>query len=217
MNIIEDDHQHDDVIQTLKGLKKVSAPVNFEADLMRRINSEKFGEKKSFWAKFLLPSRLIPSAALVLSAVAVLFVVNTNSGGAEENPLLIPPKVREDVVASSNVGKDLEMNMRPKVKKEEAVKPRTEKKITPKINNEVPALANNDVMPEDTGISNLGITITGNNPGTNYGNPSIVSFGNRPINKRGLNYMQRNLTPQEKAQLKLLKKRWLEMIKELNK
>jgi hypothetical protein len=100
MNIIEDDHQHDDVIQTLKGLKKVSAPANFEADLMRRINTEKYDEKKSFWWKFLLPSRLIPSAALVLSAIVVLFVINTNSG-AEENPLLIPPKIREDVVASS--------------------------------------------------------------------------------------------------------------------
>jgi hypothetical protein len=216
MNIIEDDHQHDDVIQTLKGLKKVSAPANFEADLMRRINTEKYDEKKSFWWKFLLPSRLIPSAALVLSAIVVLFVINTNSG-AEENPLLIPPKIREDVVASSNVQKDLEKSIQPKVKKEEVAKPRTEKKVTPQINNDVPALANNDITPQDSGISNLGITITGNNPGTNYGNPSIVSFGNRPINKRGLNYMQRNLTPQEKAQLQLLKKRWLEMMKELNK
>lgn len=217
MNIIDDDHEHSDVIKTLKGLQKVSAPANFEADLMRRINSGKYAEKKPFWWSLLLPSRLIPTAALVLSAVAVFFVININSGGTEENPLLIPPKVREDVVASTNVQNDLKMNTGPEVKKEESVKPRVGKKAAPKINNDIPAMANNDVIPDDSGISNLGITITGNNPGTNYGNPSIVSFGNRPINKRGLNYMQRNLTPQEKAQLELLKKKWLEMMKELNK
>ena len=217
MNIIDDDHEHNDVIKTLKVLQKVSAPANFEADLMRRINTEKYAEKKSFWWSFLLPSRLIPTAALVLSAVVVFFVINTNTNGSDENPLLIPPKVREDVVASTNVQNDLQMSKVPEVKKEEKAKPRTGKNLTPKINNDVPAMANNDVMPEDSGISNLGITITGNNPGTTYGNPSIVSFGNRPINKRGLNYMQRNLTPEEKAQLEILKKKWLEMMKELNK
>lgn len=217
MNIFDDDHEHSDVIKTLKGLQKVSAPAGFEADLMRRINLEKYGEKKSFWSKFLLPSRLIPSAALVLSAVVVLFVVNLNSGSTDENPLLMPPKVREDVIASSNLQSDLKMDMHPEARKEEAAKPRAEKKVTPKIENDVPALANADVAPDDSGISNLGITITGTNPGTFYGNPSIVSFGSRPINKRGLNYMQRNLTPQEKAQLELLKKKWLEMMKELNK
>lgn len=217
MNNFDDDQIQSDVIKTLKGLRKISAPENFEADLMRRINTEKFGKERSSWWKFLLPSRLIPSAALALSAVAVLFIINTNSGGTDENPLLMPPKVREDVVASSNLEKDLNLNSAPEVKKEVKTKPLAEKKSVPDTRNDIPALAGNDASREDTGVSNLGITITGDTPATSYGNPSIVSFGNPPINKRGLNYMQRNLTREEKAQLELLKKKWLQMMKELNK
>ena len=42
---INDEEQYKDVINTLKGLQKVNAPANFETDLLRRINSEKFSSK----------------------------------------------------------------------------------------------------------------------------------------------------------------------------
>jgi hypothetical protein len=93
-----DEKKYEDVVKALKGLQKVKAPANFEADLQRRINSEKFSkeEKKSFWENIFAPSRLIPSLGLVTVAVVIFFVVDTNSEEMD-NPFLIEPRIREDV------------------------------------------------------------------------------------------------------------------------
>jgi hypothetical protein len=76
-----DEKKYEDVINALKGLQEVKAPANFEADLLRRINSEKFSkeEKKSFWQNIFVPAKLIPSLGLVAAAVVIFFVVDTNS------------------------------------------------------------------------------------------------------------------------------------------
>jgi hypothetical protein len=93
-----DDKKYEDVIKALKGLQEVKAPANFETDLQRRINSEKFSkeEKKSFWDNIFVPSRLIPSLGLVAVSVVIFFVIDTNSEEVD-NPFLIEPRVREDV------------------------------------------------------------------------------------------------------------------------
>ena len=95
-----DDKKYEDVIKALKGLQEVKAPANFEADLQRRINSEKFSkeEKKSFWENIFVPSRLIPSLGLVAVSVVIFFAIDTNPEEVD-NPFLIEPKVREDVFA----------------------------------------------------------------------------------------------------------------------
>ncbi len=95
-----DEKKYEDVIKALKGLQEVKAPANFEADLQRRINSEKFSkeEKKSFWQNIFVPAKLIPSLGLVAAAVVIFFVVDTNSEEMD-NPFLIEPRVREDVFA----------------------------------------------------------------------------------------------------------------------
>ena len=95
-----DEKKYEDVIKALKGLKEVQAPANFEADLQRRINSEKFSskEKKGFWENIFAPSKLIPSLGLVAVSVVIFFVVDTNSEEVD-NPFLIEPRVREDVFA----------------------------------------------------------------------------------------------------------------------
>ena len=93
-----DEKKYEDVIKALKGLQEVKAPANFEADLQRRINSEKFlkEEKKGFWENIFLPSKLIPSLGLVAAAVVIFFIVDTNPEEMD-NPFLIEPRVREDV------------------------------------------------------------------------------------------------------------------------
>ncbi len=93
-----DEKRYEDVIKALKGLQEVKAPSNFEADLQRRINHEKFSkkEKKSFWQNIFVPARLIPSLGLIAVAVVTFFVVDTNSEEMD-NPFLIEPRVREDV------------------------------------------------------------------------------------------------------------------------
>ena len=93
-----DEKKYEDVIKALNGMQKVNAPENFEADLQRKINTEKFSkeEKKSFWQNIFLPTRLIPSLGLVAAAVVIFFIVDTNPEEMD-NPFLIEPRVREDV------------------------------------------------------------------------------------------------------------------------
>jgi hypothetical protein len=98
-----DEKKYEDVIKALKGLHEVKAPENFEADLQRKINSEKFSkeEKKSFWQNIFLPSRLIPFLGVIATAIVIFFVVDSNSEQMD-NPFLIEPKIREDVFKVSD-------------------------------------------------------------------------------------------------------------------
>ncbi len=58
-------------------------------------------EKKSFWENIFIPSRLIPSLGLLAMAIVIFFVVETNSEEMDD-PFLIEPRVREDVVGVMN-------------------------------------------------------------------------------------------------------------------
>jgi len=121
-----DEKKYQDVIKALKGLKEVKAPANFEADLQRRINSEKYSkeEKKSFWENIFVPSRLIPSLGLVAVAVVMFFVVDTNSEEMD-NPFLIEPRVREDIIGVTDYdglkSRQEELSKQKSVKKDEPV------------------------------------------------------------------------------------------------
>ena len=99
MPVKDDDKKYSDLIKNLNQLQEVKAPANFEADLMRKINSEKYIEKKeqSIWSKFFMPSRLIPSAGLAAAAIIVFFVVTLNPEEMED-PLMMEPRVREDIM-----------------------------------------------------------------------------------------------------------------------
>ena len=91
--------KYEKLIKDLNNLQRVKAPVNFEADLKRKLNTGKYQkEEKSFWGRIFLPSRLIPSLGLATAAVVVLLVVNINSEEMD-NPFLIEPRLREDIIA----------------------------------------------------------------------------------------------------------------------
>ena len=120
-----DEKKYEDVIKALKGLQEVKAPANFEADLQRKINQEKFSkkEKKSFWKNIFVPARLIPSLGLIAVAVVTFFVVDTNSEEMD-NPFLIEPRVREDIFAVTDYEelekKQDELSKQKSLKKEES-------------------------------------------------------------------------------------------------
>jgi hypothetical protein len=179
---------------------------------MRKINSGKYEKERSFWEKLLLPSRLIPSAALGIAVVIVFFVLNMNSAPVE-NPLLMAPRVRDDVIATNNstvTPKEAQVNPQ----KEKA---RNEIKQEPFFKEGTKSYAEIHSESTDSGVSNLGITFTGeDSESTMPANPSIVSFGN-PITKSGLDFQRRMLTPQERAQLEIMKKRLMDMMKQFNK
>lgn len=126
-----DEKKYEDVIKALKSLQEVKAPANFEADLQRKINSEKPSkeEKKSFWQNIFLPTRLIPSLGLVAAAVVIFFVVDTNSEEMD-NPFLIEPRVREDVFVI-NEYEELEQKQENRSKQKSVKESEPEKKNEP--------------------------------------------------------------------------------------
>jgi hypothetical protein len=101
----DDEVRYINIIRLLKQLPKVTAPPNFESDLMRRINSGNFQEnyRSRWWDKLFLPSRFIPAAAFALSILAVFYFLNFNSV-ERENPFLAKPKIRETVSEASIAG-----------------------------------------------------------------------------------------------------------------
>jgi len=113
--------KYEKMINDLKNLQKVKAPANFEADLRRRINAEKFKVEKTFWGKALLPSRLIPSLGLAAAAVVVFLVVNINSEEMD-NPFLIEPRLREDIIEVTDL--DSYEGKKEELKKEQPVEKR---------------------------------------------------------------------------------------------
>jgi len=97
----DDEKKYEDVIGALKGLQQVKAHPNFEADLKRRLNEEKYAsKKKKDFRSFFVPSRLVPSLGLAVAAVIVFMIINVKSEEAD-NPFLMEPKIREDVFAYS--------------------------------------------------------------------------------------------------------------------
>lgn len=122
-----DEKKYEDVIKALKGLQEVKAPANFEADLQRRINQGKFPkeEKKNFWQNIFVPARLIPSLGLVSASILIFFVIETRTEEMD-NPFLIEPRVREDVIAVTEI-KEVEE------KQEDLSKQKSLKKDSPVI------------------------------------------------------------------------------------
>jgi hypothetical protein len=117
-----DEKKYEKVINTLKNLKEVKAPENFEADLRRRINSEKFSkkERKGFWQNIFVPARLIPSLGLIAAAAVIFFVMDANSEKMD-NPFLIEPRVREDLIAVTDY-EQLKEEHQKALKKSESLK-----------------------------------------------------------------------------------------------
>ncbi len=106
MEINDEEPRYKEIITLLNKLQQVNAPANFEADLMRRINSEYLQKQPLFWEKFFVPSRLIPAMALGIAVLIVVFSINLNNTDAG-NPLLSDPRVREDVISSNDLTKSL--------------------------------------------------------------------------------------------------------------
>ena len=96
-----DENKYKKISKTLGELQKVSAPSNFEANLMRKIKSGEIEKRERGIHKLFLPNRLIPSLGLITIAVILFFVIDVNSEKME-NPLLMDPRVREDIVAVSD-------------------------------------------------------------------------------------------------------------------
>lgn len=75
-----------DVIQLLKKLPQVNAPSNFEADLKRRINREKYAsKKKNFSSWFFSRTAMAGSAGLIAASLIIVFLFSFEN--SSESPL----------------------------------------------------------------------------------------------------------------------------------
>jgi len=98
-----EDKKYDELIGTLNNLQQVKAHPNFEADLKRRLNAEKFEKPVKQRRRFWVPSRLVPTFGLAIVAIVVIFLIDLNSGETD-NPFLIEPRVRKDMIVVTNEG-----------------------------------------------------------------------------------------------------------------
>lgn len=95
---MNEDQEFRNVINILKQLQQVKAPADFDADLMRRINSERVPAGKTFLQTLFIPSRIVPAAALVVTAILLVLVIN-NSSISGEDPFSTMPRERHDLTS----------------------------------------------------------------------------------------------------------------------
>ena len=201
-----DDMKYQDVINTLGQLQQVKAPAGFEADLMRRINAESFPEEKTFWQNIFAPSRLVPAAALAVTALILIFLLDT-TGVTPGDPLLTAPRERGDVTLS--VKTDNLSAAQKSVERDEAVSSEQTQGIQKDKGTSDQQVRRSTAGKEGSAPS------TGTSLAARQGNSErfiTASFNSGritdyPVNKAGLNFRQVNLSNEQKMQLNQLKQK----------
>lgn len=204
--IDENDRQSDGVVKLLKELQHVKAPNNFEADLMRKINTEEFREEKaeSWLSRIFAPKRFIPSAALAAAAVIILFVIKPGSTTVE-NPFNTQPRLRKDMITTST-----QLSAEKKVDKEL-------QKMIEKDNAQKEEIAKSKA--ENRGDFSVKSFQT-DKPGSSYASQGYENVtaqgisGFYRIEKSGLNFRQVNLSKTERMEINRLKENLMRFMKE---
>ncbi len=208
--MIDDEKKYDDLIKTLKGLQQVKAPPNFEADLKRRLNAEKYAkEEKRSIKRFFAPSRLVPSFGLAAAVIVMFLIVSTNSEEAD-NPFLMEPKIRKDMILISDTD-DLNIPIDNLSKKSEVIEEkviadkkdkgmRRENFVENKSSDESLIAGKNELaLTETTMISETESVAT-----EELSAPMATGLA---IEKSGLNFRQVNPTQKEQEEILELKKK----------
>lgn len=99
---IDDEKKYKQVINLLKNLPKVKTPANFESELNRRIRFNEPLKIKESWFDKIFSPKLIPTAALAVTTVIILFLLRGNFSDVED-PFQIIPKLREEFINESRV------------------------------------------------------------------------------------------------------------------
>ena len=199
-----DDMEYQEVINTLRQLQQVKAPAGFETDLMRKINSESLPEERSFWQNIFVPSRLVPAAALAITALLLIFVLNS-TGVTPDNPLLTAPRERGDVSTAlsseSTSGRladrdeAMSSGQTSSLQKDKGNADQPVQKSTEKREGFSPSTG---AFPGGRSVNNDRFITA------NFTSGRITDY---PVNKAGLNFRQVNLSNAQKIQLNQLKQR----------
>jgi hypothetical protein len=209
------------LLTDLKNLPQIDAPKNFETELLRKINSSEVEKKESFWDKLFSPGKLAPAAVALVSAAIIFFVVDINSEEMED-PLNIAPRLREDLIVIQSIN---DIPIEP-LKKSGRVKERSnnmdeglieKKEIEEEPQRNEVSLERSDLkskpvdqsitdeLASDKSDSDSFETEETRNLGGSVA-PAPVTSGVLEISKDNLNFMQRNLSSEEKMEVQQLKK-----------
>jgi len=216
----EEEKTYKKLLDDLKNLPKVDAPKNFETELLRKINSSELEKKESFWDRILTPGKLAPAAVALASAAIIFFVVDINSEEMED-PLNIAPRLREDLVIIESIEEIPveQLKKSDRVKEEPGIlneglveTEETETQVLP-----------NAVYEERSEMKSKGVDkslsdelISGKLESDSFKSddsrslggsavPSPVTTSASEISKDNLNFMQRNLSTEEKKEVQQLK------------
>ncbi len=205
----KDDLQYKDLIKDLNQLQEVKAPKNFEADLMRRINSEDFGKeeiKNGFWDRFLSPARLVPLGALAAVIIILLFVTN-NKPNMSDDPLLAAPRERTDLISSNDIS--IENFVREKQEISNSLKKDKNEsgQIEQKDSDKKDAQPFTNKSLKSKGLSSSSRSLAGGNLQENLNAPAVQS--SFAISKSGLNFRQVNLSKAERKEVEQLREKML--------
>lgn len=218
---MNEDKTNKKLIDDLKNLTKVDAPKNFETELWRKINSSEETKKVSFWEKIFTPGKIAPAAIALASAVIIFFVVDITPEQMED-PLTIEPRLREDfnvVAATYNIPVEkekksiqqknivvehpekvlsLEKGEAQPLTNSQSDNIKTDKKM---LDNEKPVINEvaNDQNISDSFESEQTLSLGGTVA------PSPKAASSSQISKSNLNFMQRNLSTEEKVEVQQLK------------
>jgi len=207
--MMNDEKKYNDLKKTLKSLQQVKAPPNFDAVLKRKLNEEQYEEKSKRSIKdFLIPSRLIPSLGIAGAAIVVVLILNINSEEIE-NPFMIEPKVREDIITVE----ETDLLKIPDGERSAMMDAGDEKDIVGKKNKEQRRegmysdnfpesniVAESETMLPDSTLIDENDMITSDE----YSSPSATGLA---IRKSGLNFRQVYPTKVEQKEIQELKKK----------
>lgn len=141
---LEDDNKYEKVTKLLKELPKIDAPSNFETELSRRIKQgEQEKEKQSWFDKIFLP-KLIPSAALALTAVIIILLLQPQVDETRKH-IQVSPQLYEEKIETKNESK------------EEIQKGKVSTTDRQKINSALPEVISNEAKKE--GESSIDVLI----------------------------------------------------------
>lgn len=132
----EDDNKFEKVTRLLKELSKIDAPSNFETELSRTIKqSDQKKEKESWFDKIFFP-KLIPSAALAITAIIIFLLLNSQVDEKLKNPQVSPQLYEEKIDKQSEF-------------KQETQRGKTSTTERQKINNIIPEAISDEPKMEE--------------------------------------------------------------------
>lgn len=196
--MIMEENFNNKLLDDLRNLPKVSAPDNFEEELWKKIYKPE-EKKESFWQKIFSTNKLIPAVATTAAIIIIFFLVRPNSSDYED-PFMIEPPVREDIITVSNDDSGVSGMIEQKQKIEQQEWESDESSRSSLKKELAKPGADSSIKDNLTESATTPETLSQSSGAIN----DEVQFD---IDKEELNFLKRNLTDQEKQEILELKRK----------